>query len=123
MISPELHTFLQQRLASVEQIDVVLLLMDEPERSWTTAEVAKALRAAPEAIGMRLFLLAASALIISEAAAVPRFRYASKDREQDRLLRELARAYREDSRAVADVVESGVRDPLRSFADAVKLTK
>jgi hypothetical protein len=120
-VSPELRQLLEQRLASVEQIEVVLLLMREPDRSWTAPEVAQALGAAPEAVAMRLFLLASSALILFEAAAVPRYRYASRDREQDRLLRELAQVYANDRRTIASIVETGPRDPIRSFADAFKL--
>lgn len=97
--------------------------MKDPNRSWTAPEVAEALGAAPEAVAMRLFLLASSALIMFEAAAVPRYRYTSRDREQDRLLRELAQLYAEDRRAIADAVENGPRDPLRSFADAFRLKK
>lgn len=110
-------------MASVDQIEVVLLLMKEPNRSWTAPEVAAALGAPPESVAMRLFLLASSALIVFEAASVPRYRYASLDREQDRLLRELAEVYARDPKAIAEVVNTGPRDPLRSFADAFKLKK
>ena len=35
VVSERLRTFLQQRLASLEQIEVVLLLRSDPSRAWT----------------------------------------------------------------------------------------
>jgi hypothetical protein len=122
-VSETLRTFLQQRLASLDQIDVVLLLMRDPSRSWTAPEVATELKTAPQAAAMRLFLLASGGLIAFEPTSVPRYRYVGGDEELEQCLRELAEIYPADRKAIVDVVEPGAQDPIRSFADAFKLKK
>jgi hypothetical protein len=122
-VSERLRTFLQQRLASLDQIQVVLLLRGDPARSWTATEVASTLEMAPEPAAMRLFLLASAGLIVFEASGVPRYRYAATDPETDGLLQELTELCAVDRDAVAALVDTGPRDPLRSFSDAFRLKK
>ncbi len=122
-VSDALRTFLQQRLSSIDQIEVVLLLMREPTKSFTAPEVAAALKSAPEAAAMRLFLLASGGLIAFEPSAVPRYRYVVSDDEADFMIRELAETYATDREAVLTAVDTRAQDPIRSFADAFKLRK
>lgn len=122
-ISEGLRTFLEQRLSSLEQIEIVLLLRNDRSRSWTAMDVAKALGTAPEAAAMRLFLLASGGLLAFEASGVPRYRYAGVDPATDALLQELGEVFANDRNAVANIVDTGPRDPIRSFADAFKLKK
>jgi hypothetical protein len=120
--SHALETLLQQRLTSVDQIEIVLLLMRDPSRAWTAPEVAAALRTPPESAAMRLFLLASTGLITFEAAGMPKYRYAGGDAAPEAVLSELARLYESD-RAVVAALVGAPPDPLRSFADAFKLKK
>ncbi len=122
-VSDALRTFLQQRLSSIDQIEVVLLLMREPTKSFTAPEVAAALKSAPEAAAMRLFLLASGGLIAFEPSAVPRYRYVVSDDEADFMIRELAETYATDRESVLTAVDTRAQDPIRSFADAFKLRK
>jgi hypothetical protein len=121
-VSERLRTFLQQRLASLDQIEVVLLLRSDPARSWTATEVASALAMPPEPAAMRLFLLASAGLIAFEPSAVPRYRFASVDAETSSMLQELSEVFSTNRDAVMAAVESP-RDPIRSFSDAFKLKK
>lgn len=122
-ISEELREFLQQRLPSVEQIEIVLLLRSSPERSWTAPEVAARVGTPPESAAMRLFLLASSGLIVFEAAGLPRYRYASSDASVDSVLEELDRQYANERAAVVALIGGPPADPVKSFADAFKLKK
>ena len=124
VISEQLRHFLQQRLASVEQIEIVLLLKRDPARSWTASEVASHLGTAPESAAMRLFLLASAGLIVFEVSGMPRYRYASTDAATEAVLGELAAVYESDREAVTALVEAPAPpDPIRSFADAFKLKR
>jgi hypothetical protein len=120
--SATLVSFVQQRLTSLDQIEIVLLLLDDPSRSWTAPEVAAAVHTPQESAAMRLFLLASTGLIVFEAAAIPRYRYAGSDPETHARVTELAELYAENRDAVAALV-GAPPDPLRSFADAFKLKK
>jgi hypothetical protein len=122
-VSEPLKLFLQQRLASIEQIEIVLLLRVDRARSWSAPEVASELRMPPESAAMRLFLLASSGMLLFEPSGVPRYRYAGGgDAETDALVGELAEVYSDDKNAVALLVGAPV-DPLQSFADAFKFKK
>lgn len=120
--SPALRNFLQQRLSSLDQIDIVLLLMSDPARAWTAPEVAAAVGTAPESAAMRLFLLASGGLLAFEPAGTPKYRYATGNAETDALLADLSELHATDRNVVAALV-GAPPDPLRSFADAFKLKK
>lgn len=123
-ISHELRGFLKGRLSSADQIDIVVLLLGSPDRSWTALEVAEALHMVPESTAMRLFLLASSELIVFEPSGVPRYRYAAADADTDRLMHELVEVYAQNRAEVLDAIGLPVgSDPIRSFADAFKLKK
>lgn len=121
-ISEPLQSFLQQRLASIEQIEIVLLLRKDRDRAWSATEVASSLGTPPESAAMRLFLLASAGLILFEPAGVPRYRYAASEPEVEALLTELQDAYENDRASVGSAIGAPA-DPIRSFADAFKLKK
>jgi hypothetical protein len=123
VVSDALRELLQQRLSSLDQVEVVLLLRSDRARSFTAPEVAKALRTAPEPAAMRLFLLASGGLLTFEAGGIPRYRYVELEPETETLLAELERLYADDRRALTEVVETKPADPIRSFTDAFKLKK
>jgi hypothetical protein len=121
-ISEDLRALLQQRLTSIDQIEIVLLLRGAQDRSWAATEVANELKMPPEAAAMRLFLLASSGVLSLEASGIPRYRYSAGDAALETLLIELATEYAENRQGVAALV--GVpADPLRSFSDAFKFRK
>lgn len=121
--SDRLRVFLRDRLASYEQIEVVLLLRSDAARSWTAPEVAAALKTAPEPAAMRLFLLASQGLVVFEPSGIPRYRYAMLDGESEAVMSELAELFTADHEAVRALVAVPSTDPIRSFADAFKLKK
>ncbi|HKO59282.1 MAG TPA: hypothetical protein VJ276_25675 [Thermoanaerobaculia bacterium] len=122
VVSEPLKAFLEERLTSLEQIDVVMLLRGDRDRSWAAPEVAAALRSAPETAAMRLFLLASAGMIAFEPSAVPRYRYMTADAATEALLDELRDALTTNRDAVAAAV-AAPRDPLQSFSDAFRLKK
>lgn len=110
-------------MSSADQIEIVVLLLGDPTRSWTASEVAEALKMVPESTAMRLFLLASAGLIVFEPSGVPRYRYAAEG-TTDRMLRELAAVYAADRAAVLRAIEERETvDPVTSFADAFRLKK
>lgn len=122
-LSENLERFIRERLPSTEQLDIVLLLRAERDRSWTAPEVSHHLGTPPESTAMRLFLLASNGVVAFDGSGgIPRYRHTS-NAESDALIAELATAFEATPTAVYDIVGPPVRDPLRSFADAFKLKK
>lgn len=114
---------MKDRFTSADQIQIVLLLLEEPGRSWTASEVADRLKMAPESTAMRLFLLASAGLIAFEPSGVPRYRYAGTDETTDRLLHELVPVFAGNAEEVLRILAAAEVDPIRTFADAFKLKK
>ncbi len=112
---------MKDRFSSADQIGIVLLLLQDSGRSWTTSEVADRLKMAPESTAMRLFLLASAGLIAFEPAGVPRYRYAATDEATDRLLHELVPVFAGNTEEVLRIIAAAEIDPIRTFADAFKL--
>ncbi len=123
-MTDELRAFLKGRLSSADQIEIVVLLLRDPSRSWTASEVSGELGMAPESTAMRLFLLASQGLILFEPSGVPRYRYAVSEETTDRLLRELASNHATNRAEVLRAIDARTdADPIQSFADAFKLKK
>ncbi len=121
-ISESLTQFIRDRLPSLEQIEIVLMLRRDPARAWTAPEVSGALGTPPESTAMRLFLLASNGIVVFDGSSgLPKYRYAAGNEE---MLEELQRTYDERRDALVALVGGGApADPLRSFADAFKLKK
>lgn len=122
-LSDQLSQFIRERLPSLEQIEIVLLLRRDPARAWTAPEVAGNLKTPPESTAMRLFLLASNGVIVFDSSSgLPRYRYVASMPED--VMVELDRAYDEDRDTLISLTGgTATPDPLRSFADAFKLKK
>ncbi len=121
-ISENLSRFIQERLPSLEQIEIVLLLRRDSSKAWTAPEVSQNLGTPPESTAMRLFLLASNGVIVFDGSSgLPRYRYTAEASEEE--MAELDRVYADDRGALIALTGGGAPDPLRSFADAFKLKK
>jgi hypothetical protein len=114
-----LQRFVRERLPSVEQIEIVLLLRGDHTRTWSAPEVSEHLGTPPESTAMRLFLLASNGIVAFESG---RYRYAAGEALEP-LVAELAEAHAERRHVLTALVGGQPADPLRSFADAFKLKK
>ena len=122
VVSAALERMIRERLPSMEQIDIVLLLRSNRERGWTAPDVARQLGAPQESTAMRLFLLASKGIVLFEPAGVPAYRYAGAG-EDEELVSELARIRMQQPEALIGIADGAAPDPMRSFADAFKMKK
>ena len=124
VLSETLVRFIRERLPSLEQIEIVLLLRGDPSKGWSAPEVSEKLGTPAESTAMRLFLLASNGVLMFDGSGgVPRYRYAASDAATDALVGELAGVFEEQRPALYDLVGAPPADPIRSFSDAFKLKK
>lgn len=114
--TPEFRTFINKNINSIEQIEVLLILLANPERIWTIDEISTSLRSSRNSIRSRLESLTARKLA---AAAGGGYRYAASGRLHT-MVETLAEEYGERRFSVIELVFSK-GDPLQSFADAFRL--
>lgn len=115
--SDALTTFVNKYITSVEQIEVLLLLLANPQRVWSVEEISAILRSSVPSIQTRLTSLVKARLAVG--AAEVGYRYAATGRLHA-LVEELSDQYGARRFSVIELVFSRP-DPARSFADAFRL--
>lgn len=113
--SETFREFVRQNVASVEQVDVLLLLQNDPRRAWTIAELSAALSSSHTSISRRLAILCGRGLVRRDDGG--RFSYAS-DVAHDSLVNELRREYALRPTSVIGLIYSRRTSALESFSDA-----
>lgn len=116
--SEAFRAFVRQNIASVEQVDVLLLLQSDARRSWSISELSASLSSSHTSIARRLAVLCGRKLV--ERDAEGRFQYVS-DEVHDVLVSELRREYALRPTSVIELIYSKRTSAMESFSDAFLL--
>jgi hypothetical protein len=108
---------------SVEQLEILLLLHQHPERSWTAESVARELRVSPLSAGDRLKDMARAAILSKVKGSEGEYRYAPESPQMGEAVSGLATAYAERRVTVINLIFSKPVDKIRTFADAFRLRR
>ena len=114
---------LSRHIKSVEQLEVLLLLRSQPQRSWTAAAVYEVIRSSEPSIKARLLTFTANGFLTEEKGPPPTFRFAPKDQTLAAAVDQTASAYQMSRVRVIEAIFAPEVDPVQSFADAFKLRK
>lgn len=90
-LSAALRRFVREFIDSVRMVEVLLLLLAEPERDWTAEDVSAQLRSSPSAATQHLEQLARSGLLRSGETG--QYGYQPRTRDLVQCVGELADAY------------------------------
>lgn len=110
------------RITSVEQLEILLLLRRERERSWTAADVAEELRSSESSANKRLADLQKGGLIEATSTSAA-YRYAPAADWLGKAVDSLADLYAESPYRVIDLIFAKPIDDLRVYADAFRYRK
>ena len=123
-ISEELKHFIQSTINSVDQLEVLLFLMSNPDREWSAEEVGARIRLSRESVAEKLEDLARASLLAVRSNPPLMYRYAptSKALEAE-VAQSLERAYREGRDSVIQLIYTRPLDNIRIFADAFRIKK
>ena len=116
-----------ERIDSVVQLEVLLLLARHPDQAFTPHGVSQTLRidanwAAGELATLRgRGLAGVGAPTAAESGSEPAFRYAPANGELDAAVQELGRAYADRRVAVVSFIFSKPLDKIQTFADAFRI--
>lgn len=114
--SAAFRRFVQRNISSIEQIDVLLLLLGEPQRNWSIAEISTMLRSSEVSIRSRLSALDGAKLV---ANGTEGYRYSASGRSHA-MVEQLREEYAARRYSVIDLVFSRP-DPMQSIADAFRI--
>lgn len=115
--------FIGERIDSVEQLEVLLLLHQHSARDWTAEAAATVLYSQPSSVGRRLAILQLQGLLDVTDEAAPAFRYAPKTPEIHETVNRLAAAYKERRVSIVGLIASKPMDNVRAFADAFRIVR
>jgi predicted secreted protein len=118
-IPPAARGLIDRHIHSVEQLEVLLLLRAAPDKTWTAAEVARALVTQVDSAGQRLADLEGRKLAKAHDDA---FRYCA-DAAMDRAVGELAEAYATRRTRVVAMIFSKPGDAILGFSEAFRFRK
>lgn len=116
-----LQRFLAERIDSVEQLEILLLLAQDPAQEWAAPDVARALYTHPDSAGRRLAVLQLQGLLARTDGGA--YRYAAAGTDTGALVSQLAVAYRERRVSVISLIASRPMDNVRAFSDAFRLKR
>lgn len=105
-----------RHIDSVQQVEILALLRNEPEREWTVAEVSRSLHIAPKSCGAWLDAFAAARLVDRTEAG---YKHATRSRNAD----DLVDCYSRRRLAVIDSIYNKPSAAIQSFSDAFRIRK
>jgi len=116
----DVHRFIYQHVASVEQLEVLLLARRSP-RTWSAQDMARELYSHPSSIAGRFQALRAAGLMRETASGD--FQYAPISAELDASVARVDDAYRERRVAVISAIASRSVENMKAFSDAFRIRK
>jgi hypothetical protein len=119
----EVRRLIAENIDSVEQLEILLLLFQHPDRSWNAETVARELRISPISAGERLEDLTYDGFVSRADGSEAGYRYGPESPELDAAVRGLATAYPTRRVTVINLIFSKPVDKIRTFADAFRLRK
>ena len=122
-ISAQVRNFLAAHVESVLELEVLLLLRERPDRSWTAAELAQDLKIDVTWAGAQLAKLAGDKILQPDNANIGQYRYAPASPEMDAVIGEVANAYASHRVTIIGLIFSKPTSTLKTFADAFRIRK
>jgi hypothetical protein len=120
----EIRRFLDGFIESIDQLEILRLLGENPQREWTAAALAAEVQAEPAAVAGHLAAMRARGLVATAARGADVVgRHGPASPELGELIGRVLQQYRERPVSMIKYVYARAKDPLRNFADAFRFRK
>jgi hypothetical protein len=113
--------FISRYVHSVEELEVLCLLAEEPLRSWTVSAVFQRIQSSEKSVAARLETFQKEGLTVLEADGS--YRLAPVDANLIGTAKTVIEAYRDRRVSVIECIYKQPSDPIQDFADAFRLRK
>jgi hypothetical protein len=120
-ISEELQQFIARYIHSVEQVEILCLLVENPDKTWRESEVFKRIQSSADSVRRNLEYFATGLFLSGNQQNG--YGFAPINAELKHLAIELVKTYREKRVTVVESIYRGPTDPIRDFADAFRIRK
>lgn len=136
-IPDDIQQFLRDCITSASQLEVLFLLAERNQETWTAEEVSGALRSSPEMADQALSILEDNGLLAiatgkanevkhgDKVPLVPAYRYTPKDSSLAATVSTLSRLYRERRFAILEFIyaQPDPNSDLHAFSDAFRIRR
>lgn len=110
---------LARHIASVEELEILLLLFQEPGKAWTAESIYQIVKSSRDSVGQVLQKFVSAGLVADSQPEGYRF----STQTDAALVGELSRCYRAMPVRVIQAIYQRPRDAAQEFADAFKLKR
>jgi hypothetical protein len=118
-LSPEVRQFLARHIASVEELEILLLLHRESASSWNAETVYQVIKSSRDSVQRGLDKFHSAGLLVASTPPA----YALHPSATGAALDGLARAYRDMPVRVVEAIYQRPSDSAQDFADAFKIKR
>lgn len=122
-ITVAVKNFIHQHINSVEQLEVLLLMLGRSDKEWSASEVSRELYIQPVSAGTRLADLQRSRLLQATGSTPSLYRYAPQEPALDQAAREVAAAYSVRRVGIINLILERPLDNVRVFSDAFRIRR
>jgi len=123
-LSDDVRRFLDENVESLEQLEILRVLAEDPGREWAATELAGAIQAEPATAAKHLAALGGRGLITqTTAGAESAGRHGARTPELAAKVEALLSAYRQRPVTMIKLVYERANERLRAFSDAFRLRK
>jgi hypothetical protein len=122
-LSEQMTGFIRQYFSSLEELEILLLLRKQPDRSWTAEQVFKVTQTNIVSVADRLKSLASAGFLSAEDSFGAAFRFRPKSPELAECAAELERAYAVSKYKVVEALFSLPKSQAEHFADSFKFKR
>jgi hypothetical protein len=118
VLSPDLQTFIRRAIRSVWSIELLLLIRQDPQKTWTPPELVRALRASAAVVEASLAPLRAAGVVAEVTPGA--FGYAPASTDLGLVCDELEREFKARPATVVNAVVMAGRSKVQGLADAFR---
>jgi hypothetical protein len=119
----DVQQLLKEQIRSIEQLEILLLLREAPEKTWTAATVYQTVRSSERSVSATLDHLARSGFLSRSEGSPPAFQYAPQSTDLGVTVGRLAHLYVERRVRIVEAIYSERVSAVDEFAKAFRLRK
>jgi hypothetical protein len=123
-IPQDITRFMQENIESLEQLELLRVLSEDPSKEWELVSLGREAQADPQAATSHLAALSSRGLLTVITRGTETFyRHGCASPALDKMLSRLLQLYKERPVSTIRLVYAQATDRLRAFADAFRVRK
>jgi hypothetical protein len=122
-IPGDIVRFMQANIESLEQLELLRVLSEDPHREWKEEPLGTEAQAGSQVTTHLTALSSRGLVTVVTTGGVSSYRHGGQSPQLNEMLGRLLQAYKERPVTMIRLVYAQAKDPLRAFADAFRLRK